>query len=199
MTTDPQHSYVTLEEYWELDQNSDVRYEYIDGEVTMMSRGSLRHADISNNIVTLLKARLRGSSCRAYNSDVRVQVPQNRYVFPDATVTCNAEDRDEDVIIKFPRVIVEVLSPGTELTDRVKKLRLYQQCPTVQEYILVSTGRPLVEIHRREKNGFWSYRSFGPDEEIVLVSLDVRFSIADIYDGVKFLQVEMMVETNLHS
>src|SRR5579859_1743630 len=139
MATNPQYSYITLEEYWELDRNSDVRYEYIDGEVTMMSGGSLRHADISNNIVTLLKARLRGSSCRAYNSDVRVQVPLNRYVFPDATVTCSAEDRDEDVLIKFPRVIVEVLSPSTELADRVKKLRIYQQCPTIQEYMLVST------------------------------------------------------------
>jgi Uma2 family endonuclease len=186
MVTNPQHSYITLEEYWELDCNSEVRYEYIDGEVTMMSGGSLRHADISNNIVTLLKARLRGSPCRAYNSDVRVQIPLNRYVFPDATVTCNVEDRDDDVLIKFPRVIVEVLSPGTELTDRVKKLRIYQQCPTVQEYMLVSTSRPLVEIHRREKNDFWSYRSFGPGEEIVLVSLDLRFPIADIYDGVKF-------------
>jgi Uma2 family endonuclease len=96
------------------------------------------------------------------------------------------EDRDDDVLIKFPRVIVEVLSPGTELTDRVKKLRIYQQCPTVQEYMLVSTSRPLVEIHRREKNDFWSYRSFGPDEEIVLVSLDLRFPIAAIYDGVSF-------------
>jgi Uma2 family endonuclease len=186
MATNPQYTYMTLEEYWELDRNSDVRYEYIDGEVIMMSGGSLRHADISNNIVTLLKARLRGSSCRAYNSDVRVQVPLNRYVFPDATVTCSAEDRDEDVLIKFPRVIVEVLSPSTELTDRVKKLRIYQQCPTIQEYMLVSTSRPLVEIHRREKNDFWSYRSFGPNEEIVLLSLDVRFPIADIYADVKF-------------
>jgi Uma2 family endonuclease len=178
--------YMTVEEYFALDDSSGVRYEYIDGEVTMMSGGSLRHADISNNIVTLLKARLRGGPCRAYNSDVRVQISKTQYVFPDISVTCNAEDRDDDVVMKFPRVLVEVLSPSTELTDRVKKLRIYQQCPTVQEYILVSTTRPLVEIHRREKNGFWSYRSFGPDEEIVLVSLDVRFPIADIYHDVRF-------------
>ena|SRR5436305_4989613 len=89
-----------------------------------------------------------------------------------------------NTLMKFPRVIVEVVSPSTELTDRVKKLRLYQRCPTVQEYILVSTDRPLVEIHRRERNAFWSYRSFGPDEEIVLASLDLRFPIADIYRDV---------------
>lgn len=178
--------YMTVEEYLAFLEDSDVRYEYFDGEVTMMAGGSLKHADISNNIVGLLKTRLRGSSCRAYNSDVLVQVSERWYVFPDASVTCSAEDRDEDTVMKFPRVMVEVLSPSTELKDRVKKLRLYKQCPTIQEYMLVSTDRPLVEIHRREKDDFWSYRSFGPDEEIMLASLDVRFPIEDIYDGIRF-------------
>jgi Uma2 family endonuclease len=177
---------MTIGEYLALHQDSDVRYECCNGGVTMMTGGSLRHADISNNIVTLLKARLRGSPCRPYNSDVLVQVSEGVCVFPDVSVTCSVEDRDEDALMKFPRVMVEVLSPDTELKDRVQKLRLYKQCPTIQEYMLVSADRPLVEIHLWERDDFWSYRSFGPGEEIMLASLDVRFPIADVYNGIRF-------------
>lgn len=68
----------------------------------------------------------------------------------------------------------------------VKKFRAYQQCPTLQEYVLVNTAYPAVELLRRERNNLWSYYVFGPEGEVELTSLEVRFRVATVYEDVTF-------------
>lgn len=162
----------------------DAKYEYIDGQVYFMSGGSLAHARIGSNVVRALEDALEGRSCYVYNSDASVRLSEERYVFPDATVSCNPADlpATELIEIKSPCVVVEVLSESTEGIDRLKKSLLYQACPTIQEYVLVATRYQAVEVQRRVGD-LWTIHVFGFDDTVELTSLDASFPIDKIYRG----------------
>jgi Uma2 family endonuclease len=83
-----------------------------------------------------------------------------------------------------------VLSPTTEALDRGKKSLQYRSCPTIQEYLLVSTESPIIEIFRREKNGFWTLYTLGLDDSVALTSLNVDFPVAEVYQNTSFMDEE---------
>src|SRR2546425_4299533 len=88
MTALPKRKY-TLEEYIELDKNSEEKYEYFNGEVFAMVGGSPNHARISGNVYSALQQKLQGRSCEAFNSDMRVKVlADSPYCYPDTSVVC---------------------------------------------------------------------------------------------------------------
>ena len=149
-----------------------------------VSVGTLNHSAISINVTSLLRSLLRDSSCRVYNSDARVHFSTMRYVYPDATVSCDERDRGTGDIIHFPRLIIEVLSPGTEAYDRGQKFIYYRTCPTIMEYVLVDTQRQAVDVYRRASANLWTLHLFGPDDRVELASINVNFPIAALYEGV---------------
>jgi Uma2 family endonuclease len=91
-------------------------------------------------------------------------------------VSCDERDDKLDDMIKYPRLIVEVLSPGTEATDRGKKFLYYRECPIVQEYIMADSQSILIEVYRREDDG-WRYHTFGPGNTVRLDSLALQFPL----------------------
>ena len=181
---------MTVDERRVLTQNShDIKYEYIDGQVYAMSGGSLTHGRIGSNVVRTLEDALatKGSPCNVYNLDVAARLSPTRYTYPDASATCDERDEptpDKTEIIA-PRIIVEVLSDSTEGYDRGQKFSLYRTCPTVQEYVLVSTTYQGVEIFRRTAHGWSIYQEYKPGDEIELFSLDVSFPVASFYRNSK--------------
>lgn len=191
MATFPYRSFLPVTDYFELDRStSDGRYEYIDGIAYMLAGGSLRHSIIGMNIGAALRERLRGGPCRAYSSDARVRLSESRYVYPGVTVSCNELDRDQGDTIRFPRLIVEVLSPNTEGYDRGDKFAFYRECPSLQEYLLINTRYPLIELFRRGKDELWTLHTFGPGDEVHLCSLDLRFPATLVYEDVDFVEIE---------
>ncbi|QBD83628.1 Uma2 family endonuclease [Ktedonosporobacter rubrisoli] len=176
-----------IDEYLELERNNQgVRYEYIDGHITMLAGGTLNHATISGNMFSILHSALRGRSCRAYTSDARVRLSETRYVYPDVTVTCDARDRGSIDFIQYPRLVVEVLSPSTCDYDRGSKFTFYRECPTIQEYMLIATDHPAVELFRREKNTLWTLFLFALEDSVQVSSLDLSFTVAELYEGIIF-------------
>lgn len=165
-------------------------YEYLDGVIYMMTGGSPDHSIIGNNIGRILGNLLQGRRCIVYNSDLYVELADNYRVCPAVTVSCDPRDRGAKEAIHYPSLVVEVLSPTTEARDRGKKSLHYRSSPTIQEYLLVSTDSPIVEVFRREKNGFWSLSTLGPDDSIVLTSLNVQFPVAEVYQNTSFLDEE---------
>ncbi len=186
MVAQPSQSrYMTIDEWRQLEEHShDVKHEYIDGQVYAMAGGSLAHSRVSINVLKALDAVLGRGTCRAYNSDAAARLSPTRYTYPDATVTCDERDRPTTKVreIKAPRVIVEVLSDSTEAYDRGEKFGYYRECSTVQEYVLVSTKRQLVEVFRRTQEGWTAYNVYGPGDEIGLISIDVHLSLAALYE-----------------
>ncbi len=177
------YSVMSVEDYLILNRNSkDTRYEYLDGEIRMLAGGSPDHSIIIANLTSAIKGSLKGSQCRVYNSDLQLRLSEKRYVFPDVTISCDERDRNQKEMIRHPRVVVEVLSPTTEATDRGKKAAYYRACPTIQEYMMVDSEEVFVEVHRREEER-WTINTFEPGDTITLESLGVRFPIEDAYEG----------------
>jgi Uma2 family endonuclease len=174
---------MSVEDYLILNRSSkDMRYEYLDGDVRMLAGGSPDHSIIIANLTAAIKGPLKGSQCRVYNSDVQLKLSEKRYVFPDITISCDERDRNQKETIRYPLVVVEVLSPTTEATDRGKKAAYYRACPTIQEYVMVDSEEVFVEVHRREE-GRWTINTFEPGDSITLESLSIQFPIADAYEG----------------
>jgi len=187
MATFPYQARMTVEEYFELCRNSpDVRYEYIDGQAVMLASGSLNHSRIAKNIIIALERFLRVRGCQSFTSDATVKIPSGRYVLPDVTVTCDERDHEDNDYLLYPCVIFEVLSPSTEAIDRGRKFTFYQECLTIQEYVLVNSQEPVIEVFHRENEHMWTYRMFKQGEEVLLPSLDIRLNTREIYENIMF-------------
>lgn len=183
------HERVSFEAYLALvERDTEHAYEYLDGRIYMMTGGSPDHAIIDSNLNGLLQTLLRGRRCIVYNSDVYVQLSEKYRVCPDVTVSCDPRDRGAQDAIRFPSLVAEVLSPATEARDRGQKSLQYRACPSIQEYLLLSSEFPLIEVFRREKQGFWSLYTLGLHDAVELNSLGIRFSVADVYRNTSFLE-----------
>jgi Uma2 family endonuclease len=180
---------MSIEEYLALvEQDPEHAYEYLDGRVYMMTCGTPDHAIIGSNVNGLLQAFLRGRRCIVYNKDVYLQLSERYRVCPDVTVSCDPRDRGAREVIRYPSLVVEILSPTTEARDRGQKSLQYRSSPSIQEYVLISSEIPLVEVFRREKQGFWSLYTLAIDDTIELTSLDLRFPVANVYQNTSFLE-----------
>lgn len=187
MVAEPHRAPMSVEEYLILDRNSSqARYEFIDGHAYLLAGGTANHSAIGVNIISTIHSLLRDGPCRIYNSDLRVRLAENRYVYPDASVSCDPRDRGQVDTIEYPRLAVEVLSPSTEAYDRGRKFGYYRACPTMQEYVLVDTERQAIEVYRRETDTLWTLHPFGSGDEVELASLSVRFPIAAAYRDIVF-------------
>lgn len=125
-------------DYLEAEKLSPVKHEYHAGELYAMAGASDEHVTLGINITALLRGALRGSGCRIYGSDMKVQVDVvNHYYYPDVMVCCDQRDRQFKYFKKYPTVIMEVLSEETEAKDRGKKFEHYRHLEKLQEYVLV--------------------------------------------------------------
>ena len=176
------HEHISFTEYLAIvEKDPEHGYEYLDGRIYMMTGGSPDHSIIGSNINGILRNLLQGRRCIVYNSDIYFQVSEKHRVCPDVAVSCDSRDRGAQEAIHYPSVVVEVLSPATEARDRGKKSLLYRSSLSVQEYLLVSTEAPIIELFRREKNGFWKVYTLELADYVELASLGVRFLVAEAY------------------
>jgi Uma2 family endonuclease len=181
----PQYPVMDVEDYLILDRNSkNARYEYLEGELRMLAGGSNYHSAIIANLTGILSRWLESSPCWVYNTDVRLQLSELRYVHPDVTVSCDERDQGPDEMIHYPCLVIEVLSPTTEAIDRGVKLSYYRECPTIQDYVLVDSQSIHIEIYHREEDG-WKLHTFGPGNTVRLESLDIQFPIDAVYRDMK--------------
>ena len=179
---------ISLEEYFEiLQKDPEHAYEYLDGEIYMMTGGTPDHAIITSNVIGILKGALRGRGCIVYSSDLYVQLSEKHRVCPDVTVSCDPRDRGAEDAIHYPTLVVEVLSPTTEARDRGQKALQYRACSSIQEYLLVSSDAQIIELVRRERNGFWMLQTLSPGDSLELTSVSVRFPVGDVYEDTSLM------------
>ena len=177
----------TPEEYFEWEEQQEIRHEYFDGEVYAMTSGTLNHSEIAINFISLLKAHLRGGKCRLLNGDARVNIyNSNKYVYPDLSVTCNERDRNNTKFISHPCLVAEVLSPNTEAYDRGDKFALYRLEPSLQDYVLVSADKIAIDIYTKDERGKWDIINYRSGELVELASINLTFSIEQVYEDIIF-------------
>ncbi|UFP92877.1 Uma2 family endonuclease [Gloeobacter morelensis] len=179
---------LTPQEYFEWEALQEYKHEYVDGEVFEVTGGTIPHAAIIVNLAFSLKLHLRGGPCRVFSSDAKVGISeQGPFLYPDVVVTCDERDRNAVRAIYFPSLVIEVLSPTTEAYDRGTKFRRYRRIETLSEYVLVDAERPGVDCFRRNPAGIWELHPYSEeDHEIYFASLDLRVSMAQVYEEVRF-------------
>lgn len=180
-------SQLTVEQYLKYEETASTRHEYVDGRIFAMSGATRRHNCIAGNLHALIHARLKGSPCSVYISDVKVHVAAtNSFYYPDLMVACDKHDR-KSVYTASPVLIVEVLSRSTAAIDRREKMCAYRQIPELREYLIVSQNRRAVELQRRSANGGWEIFEFELNSIFALDSLPgepLLVVMDDIYDGI---------------
>ena len=171
-------------EYLAAEASSDVRHEFLKGEVWEMSGGTPEHAALAMAVGGELRAALRGKPCRIYSSDLRIRILETGLsTYPDVAVVCGqlATDVEDEHAALNPVVLVEILSPTTEGYDRGAKAAHYRRIPSLREYVLVSQSEPRIEVHRRTESGRWELFDARPGETIELASLGVRLDVSAVY------------------
>lgn len=182
---------LTIEEYLKLEQDSEERYEFVDGEAFCVTGSTVNHARITGNLCTSLHPKLRGTSNEVFNLTMRVKVPAGfPYRYPDASVCCGDavfEDFHGQVMLVNPILLAEVLSPATEAYDLGKKFTAYQSIESFREYLLIAQDRPYVIQYVKQSQRRWlCIEHEGLDGEVQLESLNVTLTLAELYERVKF-------------
>jgi Uma2 family endonuclease len=180
------HRY-TYRQYLNHEASSNVKHEFIDGDIYAMAGGTIEHAVISMNAGAALSAQLRGSPCIVASSDLKIRVlATDLTTYPDVTVICGPVQRDPesgDVALN-PSVVVEVLSKSTEDWDRGEKLDNYKQIPSLLACVLISYRQRRVEVVRRSADGQWLTEAAGPGEVVSLPLPGAVLSVDDVYRNV---------------
>jgi Uma2 family endonuclease len=188
MSTVASKRHYTPQEYLELEQRSETKHEYWNGEVldiVATSGGSFNHGRIAGDIARLIENFLEGKSCECFNSDVRVKVKtQSAYAYPDVSVACAPLDKqmiDGVETLGNPIAIVEVVSPTSESHDRGRKLKEYLQIESLKEYLIVAQNEMRVDQLVRIPEGWRLTICTEPDSVIHLESISFDLRLADIY------------------
>ncbi|MDE0315394.1 MAG: Uma2 family endonuclease [Candidatus Poribacteria bacterium] len=181
--------YISPEEYLTAERRAEYKSEYIYGEIFAMSGASNAHNIITVEITTELNIQLRQRGCFVYSGDMRVKTkPTGSYFYPDVVVVCDKprfEDNVFDTLLN-PILIVEVLSPSTEVFDRGEKFAHYQELMSLREYILVSQDRMRVEHHRLIET-HWVGNTFeAPEDVLKFNSIECELPLKDIYTRISF-------------
>ncbi len=172
---------LSVEDYLEGEKVTEIRHEYVDGEVYAMAGVSKNHNRINRRLLDAIQDKLKGSECETFFVDVKVQVKKlNRFYYPDLVVVCG-EDTESDYVITKPTIIVEILSPSTAGTDRREKLFAYQEIESLQEYLMIEQDTPHAELYRRRDDGLWSWIVFEPDEDLELDAIKFATPLRDLY------------------
>jgi len=176
-------NYISPEDYLDIERDSPIRHEYRCGLVYAMAGGTDNHDRIAYNCLKLIDNHLGSSTdCRFYGSNVKVNYRGNYYYYPDAFVTCDPRDRRDRYIKRYPKLIVEILSAGTEEFDAGDKFKDYQLLESLQEYGLVSQDSQRVEVWRRTAES-WQSIVYEAGDRVSFTSLGLEFAIDELYRG----------------
>lgn len=196
MSTDVKRRY-SLAEYLALESESEVKYEYWNGEVFAMSGGTLEHDRVLGNLFDLLRRQLEDKDCRPFTNNMQIKVPAAPpYRYADGSVVCGKleiERFNGNDLLLNPLLIFEVLSPSTEAYDRGDKFTFYKSILSFREYLLIAQHRPHVTHYLRQAEGSWSYEELNDlSSSLYLATLDCTLKLAEIYREVDLQRDEKL-------
>lgn len=175
----------THEEYFELLDSSEDRYEYHDGEIRMMAGGTIAHSRIKSDVNRVLGNATLDGPCEPLDSDMAVYIPKwNTYVLPDLSFLCEEAKFSDDDLRRLlnPALLIEVISETSEGYDRGEKFWKYRSLDSFREYMLIDSRRYAVECWYKEDEKIWRMdAAFSREESVYLHTLKVSLPLAEIY------------------
>jgi Uma2 family endonuclease len=176
---------MTLEEFLRWDDGTDTHYELIDGFPVAMAPPAEAHRILAVRLVSRIDAALAGR--RPCNAQIEPGVVRpdsaDSYYVPYNAVTCEPNEPGRQAMVD-PILIVEILSPSTERTDRRLKLPIYQAMESVREIMLIDADSHHAELYRRENDRWGIQLVRGTEASLVLTTVDLRISMSELYEGI---------------
>jgi Uma2 family endonuclease len=174
-------------DYLIVEQNSEIRHEFIDGVLIAMAGGSDEHNAIATRFTTLFGVRV-ARGCHAYNSDQRFLIPANgRGRYSDGSIICGAPEHPshDGQATTNPVVVVEVLSPSSEGHDDGDKRRDFQSLASLQAYVIAAQDARQVKVYRRGERGEWRDEPevYRDGEIFELPRLTRAIAVDEVYNG----------------
>ena len=185
------HPVFTDQRYLEFERIAQERHEFLDGSVYAMAGESPDHSTICFNLYGALRCQLRGTRCRGYSPNMKVATNElGLFSYPDLAIVCGKPtyfDGTKDVLTN-PVIIFEVLSPSTQSYDRGEKfLRYTNNIASLQDYVLISQDKPLVEHYSKAPNAAWIKNEVaGLHSVLILSSVSCEIALNDLYDLTEF-------------
>jgi Uma2 family endonuclease len=182
---EPAIRHMTLQKFLRWDDGTDTRYELIDGFPVAMAPPAEAHRILALQLGSRIDAALAGR--RPCNAQIEPGVVRpdraDSYYVPDIAVTCEPNEPGRQAMVD-PILIVEILSPSTERTDRRLKLPAYQIMDSVREIVLIDADSHHAELYRRE-NDHWGIQLVrGAEASLFLTTVDLRISMSELYEGI---------------
>jgi Uma2 family endonuclease len=173
---------MSLEEFLAWEERQELRYEFDRFQPVAMGDGDEAEETIKVNLVAALRNRLRGTRCRPFGSDMKIEV-MGRIRYPDAHVTCAPFVRDNSRV-RDPVVIFEVLSDSTARVDRIDKNREYQGTPSVQRYVMLEKESVAATVFERSGDD-WIGHVLTDADMLRMPEIGIELSLAELYEGVE--------------
>lgn len=176
---------MSVEEFLAWDDGTDTRYQLFDGRPVAMAPAGRAHSVIAGRLARAVGNALVGKpGCEVF-PEIGIRSasrPRTLYV-ADFAVSCS-DALTGPGEIQQPVLIVEVLSPSTEATDRKRKLGDYRRLPSVQEIVLIDAAEMFCEVHRRTGEAWLTDLLLGADALLTLESVGVDLALGELYAGI---------------
>lgn len=160
----------TYEEFLELTENAQERYEYIDGEIYLQSSPKTRHQLALTELFVIFYNWFQGKKCAPFVAPYDITLRRNpeniNVVQPDIMVICDLEEKlnEKDYYMGTPALVVEILSEATRRMDLIKKLDLYMSCG-VEEYWIVNPLNRELTVYQFQANDFHQHTTFKQNDK----------------------------------
>lgn len=177
--------YYTYDEYRRFERDSNVKHEYLDGQILAMAGRSPEHATLAAALITELGRQLASGPCHMFTSDLRIRVVATGLAtYPDVTVICGDLERDPDDRNNAvnPTLLIEVSSPSTEHYDRGAKAEHYRRIPSLREYVIVSQKERRIEVWRPDQGDGWHVEIAKRGGRLELGAIGVVLDVDVVYD-----------------
>ncbi|OLP06381.1 hypothetical protein BLL52_2617 [Rhodoferax antarcticus ANT.BR] len=182
---------MTADDYLSGELTSDIRHEYVDGEVYAMAGAGEAHNLIALNVASFLRSHARGGPCRVFISDMKLHVATwKAFYYPDVMVVCDPDDA-QTYYKQSPSLVVEVLSPSTESIDRREKMLAYRTLPSLREYLLIAQDKRQLELYRRADDGDWLVAVRAETGAVQLDSVNASLALDEVYEDVNLGTAEV--------
>jgi Uma2 family endonuclease len=180
----------TLQQYLQMEEQSEVLHEFLNGEVFEMESATFRHQQIGSQLIGALRPGLNSHGCEIHFHGTRVATSKDGlYTYPDLVIMCGQPkfwDSDPDTLCN-PKALIEILSPRTKDYDRGTKFKLYRGLASLEEYLNIHQDAPCVEHHTRQPDGSWVTRDLnGIDAVLHLASAPIDIPFSALYAGIQF-------------
>ena len=175
---------MTWTEFLAWEEHQIERHEFVGGETFAMTGGTARHNRVILNLASRIGDLLDGTTCQVFAGSLKVKFADG-VLYPDLMVTCGKAEAGDEQAVTDPKLIVEVLSPGTRGYDQRDKFIKYRTLASLRECALIDPAKRQVEVFTWAEGGKWTLTDQTTADVLTLASIDCTLAMELVFKGVE--------------